>query len=99
MNDTRWLLMLIDGHSLAYRAFYALPPENFSTTTGVTTNAVYGFLSMLINTVRDEKPSHVAAAFDLSRETFRSAEFPSTASSHLRGQTNRSPHPTADSGA
>jgi len=68
--------MLLDGHSLAYRAFYALPAENFSTSTGVTTNAVYGFLSMLINTLRDEKPTHVAVAFDLSRETFRSAEFP-----------------------
>jgi len=68
--------MLLDGHSLAYRAFYALPAENFSTSTGETTNAVYGFVSMLINTLRDEKPTHAAVAFDLSRETFRSAEFP-----------------------
>jgi DNA polymerase-1 len=76
VTTKRPLLMLLDGHSLAYRAFYALPAENFSTTSGVTTNAVYGFLSMLINTVRDEQPSHVAVAFDVSRQTFRTAEFP-----------------------
>ena len=69
-------LLLLDGHSLAYRAFYALPPENFSTTTGQTTNAVFGFTSMLINSLRDESPTHVAVAFDLSRSTFRSAEYP-----------------------
>ncbi|MCP2312614.1 DNA polymerase-1 [Kitasatospora paracochleata] len=69
-------LMLLDGHSMAYRAFYALPVENFNTTTGQPTNAVYGFASMLANTVRDERPTHLAVAFDLSRQTFRSAEFP-----------------------
>ncbi len=69
-------LLLLDGHSLAYRAFYALPVENFSTTTGQPTNAVYGFTSMLINVLRDEQPTHLAVAFDVSRETFRSAEFP-----------------------
>jgi DNA polymerase-1 len=69
-------LLLLDGHSLAYRAFYALPVENFSTTTGQPTNAVYGFTSMLINVLRDEQPTHVAVAFDVSRETFRSAEYP-----------------------
>ncbi|MGB3686107.1 MAG: DNA polymerase I [Ornithinimicrobium sp.] len=68
-------LLLLDGHSLAYRAFFALPAENFSTTTGQTTNAVYGFLSMLINVLRDEAPSHVAVAFDKSRTTFRTAEY------------------------
>jgi DNA polymerase-1 len=65
-------LLLVDGHSLAYRAFFALPVENFSTTTGQHTNAVYGFTSMLINVLRDEKPTHVAVAFDVSRTTFRS---------------------------
>jgi DNA polymerase-1 len=65
-------LLLLDGHSLAYRAFYALPVENFSTTTGQVTNAVYGFTSMLINLLRDETPTHVAVAFDVSRKTFRS---------------------------
>jgi DNA polymerase-1 len=65
-------LLLIDGHSMAYRAFYALPKENFSTQTGQHTNAVYGFTSMLINLLRDEKPTHIAVAFDVSRKTFRS---------------------------
>ncbi len=69
-------LLLLDGHSLAYRAFYALPAENFSTTTGQTTNAVFGFTSMLINTLRDEEPTHVAVTFDVSRATFRSDEYP-----------------------
>jgi DNA polymerase-1 len=68
-------LLLIDGHSLAYRAFYALPVENFSTSTGQTTNAVYGFTSMLINVLRDEQPDHVAVAFDVSRQTFRSEAY------------------------
>ncbi len=68
-------LLLLDGHSLAYRAFYALPVENFSTTTGQPTNAVYGFTSMLINLLRDEDPTHVAVAFDVSRQTFRSELF------------------------
>ncbi|MEZ5116864.1 MAG: DNA polymerase I [Candidatus Nanopelagicales bacterium] len=68
-------LLLLDGHSLAYRAFYALPVENFSTTTGQPTNAVYGFTSMLINALRDEKPTHLAVAFDVSRVTFRTEEY------------------------
>ena len=68
-------LLLLDGHSLAYRAFFALPVENFSTTTGQSTNAVYGFTSMLINVLRDEAPSHLAVAFDVSRQTFRSEEY------------------------
>src|SRR5947199_7634908 len=68
-------LLLLDGHSLAYRAFFALPAENFRTMTGQTTNAVYGFTSMLINLLRDEQPSHVAAAFDVSRQTFRQEAF------------------------
>jgi len=68
-------LLLLDGHSLAYRAFYALPVENFSTTSGQPTNAVYGFTSMLINALRDEKPTHVAVAFDVSRQTFRTEQF------------------------
>ena len=69
-------LLLLDGHSLAYRAFFALPVDNFSTSTGQPTNAVYGFTSMLINTLRDEKPTHVAVAFDVSRQTFRTEIFP-----------------------
>ncbi|MFC3576256.1 DNA polymerase I [Streptomyces yaanensis] len=68
-------LMLMDGHSLAYRAFFALPAENFTTATGQPTNAIYGFASMLANTLRDEAPTHFAVAFDVSRKTWRSAEF------------------------
>lgn len=68
-------LLLLDGHSLAYRAFYALPVENFSTTTGQPTNAVYGFTSMLINVLRDEEPTHVGVCFDVSRQTFRAEEY------------------------
>ncbi|RVW00464.1 DNA polymerase I [Rhodococcus spongiicola] len=69
-------LLLLDGHSLAYRAFYALPAENFKTHSGQTTNAVYGFTSMLINLLRDEGPTHIAAAFDVSRQTFRAEAYP-----------------------
>ena len=69
--DHRDRLLLLDGHSLAYRAFFALPIENFATTTGQPTNAVYGFTAMLINVLRDEKPTHVAVAFDRSEPTFR----------------------------
>ena len=68
-------LLLLDGHSLAYRAFYALPVENFSTTTGQPTNAVYGFTSMLINVLRDERPTHVAVAWDLPTPTFRHNQY------------------------
>ena len=64
-----------DGHSLAYRAFFALPPENFSTTTGQPTNAVYGFTAMLINVLRDEQPTHVAVAFDRGEPTFRHEQY------------------------
>ncbi|MGH3763675.1 MAG: DNA polymerase I [Pseudonocardiaceae bacterium] len=87
-------LLLLDGHSLAYRAFFALPTENFRTTTGQTTNAVYGFTSMLINLLRDEQPSHVAAAFDVSRKTFRAEAYApykanrSTTPDEFRGQVS-----------
>jgi DNA polymerase I len=68
-------LLLLDGHSLAYRAFFALPVENFATTTGQPTNAVYGFTAMLINVLRDEKPTRVAVAFDRSEPTFRHEQY------------------------
>jgi len=74
-ETTRPRLLLLDGHSLAYRAFFALPVENFSTATGQNTNAVYGFTSMLVNVLRDEQPTHVAVAFDVSRQTFRTEEY------------------------
>lgn len=74
-SGSRPRLMLMDGHSLAYRAFFALPAENFTTATGQPTNAIYGFASMLANTLRDEAPTHFAVAFDVSRKTWRSEEF------------------------
>ncbi|MGC9665792.1 DNA polymerase I [Planosporangium sp. 12N6] len=73
--DSTPRLLLLDGHSLAYRAFYALPVENFATKTGQTTNAVFGFTSMLINMLRDEKPTHIAVAFDVSRQSFRTEQY------------------------
>src|SRR4051794_6576466 len=68
-------LLLLDGHSLAYRAFFALPIENFSTVTGQPTNAIYGFTAMLINVLRDEKPTHLAVAFDRGEPTFRHEQY------------------------
>ena len=85
-------LLLLDGHSLAYRAFFALPAENFSTTTGQPTNAVYGFTAMLINVLRDEKPTHVIAAFDkgMPAERVALSELPSKshATKNVAGATN-----------
>ena len=69
-------LLLIDGHSMAYRAFFALPAENFTTAQGQHTNAIYGFATMMISLLKEEKPTHVAVAFDVSRKTFRSEIFP-----------------------
>jgi DNA polymerase-1 len=69
-------LLLIDGHSMAYRAFFALPAENFTTATGQHTNAIYGFATMLISLLKEEKPTHIAVAFDVSRQTFRTEMFP-----------------------
>ena len=69
-------LLLIDGHSLAFRAFYALSPDSFRAPSGQHTNAVHGFISMLLNILGAEKPTHLAVAFDLSRESFRTAEYP-----------------------
>lgn len=69
-------LLLLDGHSLAFRAFYALPPEGFQAPNGQHTNALYGFLSMLLTLIDDHKPTHLVAAFDEHGPTFRSEEFP-----------------------
>lgn len=69
-------LMVVDGHSLAYRAFFALPVENFTTKDNQHTNAIYGFLSMLVNLIKAEQPSHLAIAFDTSRHSFRTDEYP-----------------------
>ena len=61
---------------MAFRAFYALPTEKFTTSTGQATNAIYGFLSMLATLLHDEQPTHVAVAFDVGRTTFRTEMFP-----------------------
>ena len=73
VSDT---VLIIDGHSMAFRAFYALPPDNFVTATGQHTNAVYGFVSMLTRLLETEQPTHVAVAFDVSRHSFRTEEYP-----------------------
>lgn len=67
--------MVVDGHSLAYRAFFALPVENFTTKDNQHTNAIYGFLSMLVNLIKAERPTHMAIAFDTSRQSFRTEEY------------------------
>jgi DNA polymerase-1 len=69
-------LMVIDGHSLAFRAFYALPLESFVTPEGQHTNAIHGFLSMLLSLLKKEQPTHLAVAFDVSRYSFRTREYP-----------------------
>ncbi|MDQ4212814.1 DNA polymerase I [Microbacterium capsulatum] len=69
-------LMVVDGHSLAYRAFFALPVENFTTKDNQHTNAIYGFLSMFVNLIKAEQPTHLAVAFDTSRHSFRTDEYP-----------------------
>ncbi len=63
-------LILLDGMSLAFRAYFALP-DTLKTSSGVTTNAVHGFASMVLNLVRDHRPVGLAVAFDLPGETFR----------------------------
>ncbi|WP_354212038.1 DNA polymerase I [Arthrobacter sp. UYCu511] len=77
---------MIDGHSMAFRAFYALPPENFATDTGQHTNAVHGFTSMLLTMIRQQKPTHVVVAFDLDTPTFRSLEY-----TEYKGGRNKTP--------
>lgn len=77
MSDTeKPTLMVIDGHSLAFRAFYALPVDSFVNREGQHTNAIHGFIAMLINLLQNEKPTHLAVAFDISRYSFRTREYP-----------------------
>ena len=69
-------LLVLDGHSMAFRAFFALPADKFSTATGQHTNAIHGFTSMLINLIKEQKPTHIAVAFDVSDDTtHRKAEY------------------------
>ena len=76
VSSMKETLLVIDGHSMAFRAFYALPAEKFVTAQGQHTNAVYGFASMLIKILEKYQPSHVAVAFDVSRHSFRTEEYP-----------------------
>ena len=69
-------LMVIDGHSLAFRAFYALPVDSFISPEGQHTNAIHGFISMFLGLLKKENPTHVAVAFDLSRFSFRTRIYP-----------------------
>ena len=82
--------MLLDGNSLAFRAFYALPAENFLTSSGLTTNAVYGFTAMLINVLRDEQP-------DAHRRRVRrlAANVPHRADTRITRPTGRRPPPSS----
>lgn len=68
-------MIVIDGHSMAFRAFYALPVESFLTASGQYTNAVHGFISMLLTMIREHHPTYVGVAFDLDTPTFRSQEY------------------------
>jgi DNA polymerase I len=81
-------LLLIDGHSMAFRAFFALPVDKFATTTGEPTNAVHGFISMLALLLRVEEPTHIAVAFDAGSTTFRTERFP-----QYKGTRDATPEP------
>lgn len=73
INET---LLVVDGHSLAFRAFFALPVDNFSTSSGQATNAVWGFATMLAQVIDAEKPDHLGVAFDVKGGTFRNEMLP-----------------------
>lgn len=80
-------LLVLDGHSMAFRAFFALPADKFSTAAGQHTNAIHGFTSMLISLIKEQQPTHVAVAFDVSDETtHRKAEY-----SEYKGGRNETP--------
>jgi DNA polymerase-1 len=80
-------LLVLDGHSMAFRAFFALPADKFSTANGQHTNAIHGFTSMLINLIKEQKPTHIAVAFDVSDDTtHRKAEY-----SEYKGGRNETP--------
>ena len=81
-------LLLIDGHSMAFRAFYALPVDSFTTSTGQSTNAVHGFVSMFLSLLEREEPTHVAVAFDLPGGTFRTEEY-----AEYKGTRDETPEP------
>ncbi len=74
--STNETLLVVDGHSLAFRAFFALPVDNFSTSSGQATNAVWGFATMLAQVIDAEKPDHLGVAFDVKGGTFRNEMLP-----------------------
>jgi DNA polymerase-1 len=76
MTNSKSKLLLVDGHSLAYRAFHALPVDKFHSPQGIPVNAVYGLTSMLINLLAEHEPTHLAVCFDEGRNTFRKKLFP-----------------------
>jgi DNA polymerase-1 len=75
------------GIPMAYRAFFALPADNFTTAEGQHTNAIYGFATMLLSLLGSEKPTHVAVAFDVSRKTFSNLR----SSPEYRAQSRKDP--------
>jgi len=79
-------LLVIDGHSLAFRAFYALPVDSFQNRDGQHTNAIHGFIAMLLTLLAQFKPTHIAVAFDISRYSFRTREYP-----EYKGTRNETP--------
>ena len=81
-------LLIIDGHSMAFRAFFALPADKFITQSGTYTNAVHGFISMLSTLISTEKPTHVAVAFDAGSTTFRTERYP-----EYKGGRDATPEP------
>ncbi|MGP7960873.1 DNA polymerase I [Sanguibacter sp. A247] len=87
-DNVRPRLLLIDGHSMAFRAFFALPADKFTTTGGQHTNAVHGFVSMMANLIKLEQPTHVAVAFDAGSTTFRTERFPA-----YKGGRDATPEP------
>ncbi len=92
-TKTRGTLLVVDGHSLAFRAFFALPAENFSTQAGQATNAVWGFATMLSQVLDSEKPDHLAVAFDMKGGTFRNEMLPQY--KHPRSGAGGPAHPAA----
>jgi DNA polymerase-1 len=85
-EEAKPTLLVIDGHSLAFRAFYALPVDSFVNREGQHTNAIHGFISMLLSLLKAEKPTHLAVAFDISRFSFRTREYP-----EYKGTRNETP--------
>lgn len=81
-------LLLIDGHSMAFRAFFALPADKFLTKSGQYTNAVQGFANILLQLVAKHQPSHIAVAFDLPGGTFRTRKY-----SEYKGGRAKTPEP------